>query len=204
MNHNVKDDLQHIRQMMEQSSRFLSLSGLSGVVAGIIALAGTAIVFYIFQKNGIQYFDGTVDVYTPAVRAQLVIIAIIVLIAAVGMVLLLTIKRSRKLGLKIWGATSKKVLQALSIPLIAGGIFCLAMIYHGQYNMVAPATLIFYGLALISASRYTYTDIQNLGYCEVILGLIALFLPGYGLIFWAAGFGILHIFYGLLMHKKYE
>jgi hypothetical protein len=70
--------------------------------------------------------------------------------------------------------------------------------------LVAPATLIFYGLALVNAERYTLTDIKYLGYCQIGLGLISLFFLGWGLVAWTFGFGVLHIVYGLIMHKKYK
>ena len=90
------------------------------------------------------------------------------------------------------------------IPLITGGLFCLALLYHGLAGLVAPATLVFYGLALVNASKYTLHDIRNVGYCEIVLGLASLFFLGYGLEVWVIGFGILHIIYGSLMYWKYE
>ena len=104
----------------------------------------------------------------------------------------------------MWDATSRRLLTSFAIPLIAGGIFCLAMLFHGMFVFIAPATLIFYGLALVNASKYTFTDVQYLGYLEILLGLISLFFLGWGLLFWTIGFGVLHIVYGLVMHRKYK
>ena len=39
------ETLQDIKKIMERSSRFLSLSGLSGIAAGICALAGSVIAY---------------------------------------------------------------------------------------------------------------------------------------------------------------
>jgi hypothetical protein len=69
---------------------------------------------------------------------------------------------------------------------------------------VAPATLVFYGLALVNGSKYTLNDIRNIGYLEAGLGVVSMFVPGYGLWFWALGFGVLHIVYGVTMYYKYE
>ena len=90
------------------------------------------------------------------------------------------------------------------IPLTAGGIFIVILLMRGFYDIVAPASLLFYGLALINASKYTLSDVRYLGMCEVVLGLMAAFFAGYGLIFWAMGFGVLHVFYGVSMYIKYE
>lgn len=201
---NPKDDLQHIRQMMEQSSRFISLSGLSGVVAGVIALAGAGLAYYFMLQNGIDYTDNVRNLAPYDLLKQLVLMAIGVLVLALGFGIWFTVRKSKKQGLSIWTSATKHLLLNLFVPLAAGGIFCAALLYHGSVGYVAPATLVFYGLALVNASKYTYSDIQYLGYCEIFLGLVAMFLIGYGLIFWALGFGVLHIVYGLVMYQKYK
>jgi len=70
--------------------------------------------------------------------------------------------------------------------------------------LIAPVMLVFYGLALINASKYTLNDIRYLGYAETVIGLIACFFVDYGLLAWTIGFGALHIIYGLMMFYKYE
>lgn len=199
-----KDDLQHIRQMMERSSRFISLSGLSGVVAGIIALIGAAVALYLFKRNGVEYFDGYANMYNNDLVKQLVVLGLAVLVLALASGVLFTVQKNKKQGLTIWNNVTKDLLVNLAVPLIAGGLFCVALLYHGAPAAVAPATLVFYGLALVNTSKYTYSDVQYLGYCEIFLGLVAMFLIGYGLIFWALGFGMLHIVYGLVMYRKYK
>ena len=199
-----KDDLQHIRQMMERSSRFISLSGLSGVVAGIIALVGAGLAYYILKQHNIEYFTSQNLQFSRQVIGPLSILAMLVLLAALALGILFTVQKSRKNGLRIWTAATKALLLNLFIPLATGGVACLAALFHGYFALVAPATLIFYGLALVNASPYTYSDIRSLGFAEIALGLLALFLLGYGLVFWALGFGVLHIVYGLVMYKKYK
>ena len=130
--------------------------------------------------------------------------AALVLIFAISFGIFFTTRKAKKKGQKIWDKLSQRLLINLLIPLVAGGIFCLALLKHGMFSLVAPATLIFYGLALVNASKYTLTDIHYLGLIEIVLGLIALFYIGYGLEFWAIGFGVLHIVYGLMMYFKYE
>ncbi|WP_426480863.1 hypothetical protein [Chryseobacterium sp. R2ACT005] len=201
---NYHEDLSHIRSMMERSSRFISLSGLSGVVAGLTAIIGAIYVYFVFQREGISYFDGDRNILGPALVKELVLIGIIILIVAILSGYIFTVNKSKKKGLKIWDATTKRLLITFAVPLVAGGIFCLALLYHHLFVFIAPATLIFYGLALVAAERYTLTDVKYLGYFEIILGLISLFILGWGLVFWAIGFGVLHIVYGLIMHKKYK
>ncbi len=204
------DTLGEIRNMMERSSRFISLSGLSGVMAGIFALAGAAMVYLYLD---LQPFESKRPYYIEAANATkwgmnyvifFLLDGILVLIGALTFGMFFTIRKARKKGQQIWDSLTKRLLLNLAIPLVTGGVFCFGMMYHGIVGFIAPATLIFYGLALINASKYTLNDIRYLGYCEIILGLIALFNIGFGLEFWSIGFGILHILYGTFMYLKYE
>ncbi|MEN4761571.1 hypothetical protein ABEG63_14620 [Chryseobacterium sp. C39-AII1] len=201
---NYHEDLSHIRSMMERSSRFISLSGLSGVVAGLVALLGAGYAYYAMEREKVSYINGGRLNYTADLTNELILTGLIVLVVAVLSGYVFTANKSKKKGLKIWDATTKRLLITFAVPLATGGIFCLALILHHLFVWIAPATLIFYGLALVSAERYTLTDVKYLGYCQIVLGLIALFVLGWGLLFWSIGFGVLHIVYGLIMHKKYK
>lgn len=204
MNQKHQEDLSHIRSMMERSSRFISLSGLSGVFAGLSALIGGLYVYLLFKANGLDYFDGEHKLYSVDLVSELVFIALIILVFALTFGIFFTIRKSRKYNLPIWTTATKKMLINLAIPLLVGGVFCLALLYHQIYVLIAPATLLFYGLALINAEKYTFSDIKYLGFCELALGCVSLFFLGYGLVFWIIGFGILHILYGLIVFKKYK
>ncbi|MBF4517518.1 hypothetical protein IRZ71_14225 [Flavobacterium sp. ANB] len=204
MNQKHQEDLAHIRSMMERSSRFISLSGLSGVFAGLSALIGGLYVYQLFKANGLEYFDGEHKLYSVNLVSELFWTGAVILLFALTFGILFTIRKSKKYNLPIWTTATKKMLFNLAVPLLAGGIFCLALLYHQIYVLVAPTTLIFYGLALINAEKYTFSDVKYLGFSELILGFISLFYIGYGLVFWIIGFGILHILYGLVMFKKYK
>ncbi|WP_026727745.1 hypothetical protein [Flavobacterium denitrificans] len=204
MNQKHQEDLAHIRSMMERSSRFISLSGLSGVFAGLSALIGGLYVYQLFKINGIDYFTDEHILLTGNLVSHLFFTGIVILVCAIVFGAFFTIRKSKKYDLPIWTSATKNMLINLAIPLVAGGIFCLALIYHGYFGLVAPTTLIFYGLAVVNAEKYTFSDIKYLGYLELILGGISLFYIGYGLIFWIIGFGILHIIYGLVAFKKYK
>lgn len=204
------ETLSEIRSIMERSSRFISLSGLSGVAAGIFALLGAAAVYVYIGATPFDhkhlYFKLALssDKWGLSPLLFFLLDTSIVLIGAISCGIVFTVRKARKKGLAIWDATSQRLLINLLIPLVAGGIFCLLLLHHGVVGLVAPTTLIFYGLALVNASKYTLTDIRYLGFSEIILGLIAMYFIGYGLEFWAIGFGFLHIFYGLAMYYKYE
>lgn len=200
-------DVKDIRKLMERSSRFISLSGLSGVAAGICALVGAAIarnvVFESYYKryNSREAFSSE-DFHS--LKIQLIGLAAAVLLVSCLSAFYFTWNKSKKLGRTLWDHTSRRLLWNIIIPLTAGGFFILSMLQYDEWRFVAPACLVFYGLALVNASKYTLSEIRYLGYCEIILGLLTTQWPGYGLYFWAAGFGILHIVYGIIMWWRYE
>lgn len=207
------EQLREIRSIMERSSQFISLSGLSGVFAGIVALLG-ALAVYLYQYDFFfgRYYRGGVFLQEDLLSGDslrnfyvfILLTGAIVLILALALVAYFTRRNALRKGLPQWNATARRMLINLLIPLVAGGLFCASLLYHGLFYLVAPATLIFYGLALVNASKYTLRDIRFLGIMEIALGLLASIFVGYGLIFWAIGFGLLHIAYGLTMYYKYE
>ncbi|HLV50320.1 MAG TPA: hypothetical protein VKY44_00020 [Flavobacterium sp.] len=204
MNTKVSEDLAHIKEMMERSSRFISLSGLSGIGAGIVGLL-TGIAALYLTNGKIQYIERNhIQPYEDYMVKMLILLGVFALILAIFFGCFFTIRKSRKLGLQIWTSTTKKVLIQLAIPLVVGGVFVLALLQYGLYGLIAGTTLIFYGLALINAEKHTFSDIKYLGLLEIALGCIALFWIGKGLIFWTIGFGILHIIYGVILHRKYK
>ncbi len=199
-----QDDLSHIRSMMERSSRFISLSGLSGVSAGMAALLGGIYVYRLFEQNGIAYLDGVDKVVPLDLVNQLIYIGITILIVALVSAVFFTVRKSKQYNMPIWTSATKNMLFNLAIPVVVGAVFGVALLLHQLYVLLAPVTLLFYGLALINAGNYTLTDVKYLGFTQLVLGCLSLFFPGYGLIFWIVGFGVLHIIYGLLMFKKYK
>lgn len=203
-----EETLTEIRHLMERSSRFISLSGFSGIFAGVYALLGALAAYYYLHSGRNTAGNEAYSSGSPAGYDTLIFLAIdalLVLILAIGTGIFLTTRRAKKDGNSLLDAAAKKLIINLSIPLLAGGIFCLALIYHGNTFYVAPAMLIFYGLSLVHASKYTRDDVRSLGLAEIALGSIALFSAGgYGLLFWALGFGVLHIVYGAYMYNKYE
>jgi hypothetical protein len=200
--HEYEKDLASIRSMMERSAKFISLSGLSGVLAGVYALIGAAAAYFVAQYP-ISPFDYR-QYSISDTFFQLLLIAALVLVASLTTGLLLSKRKAKKHGLNFWTAASKRLFLNLAIPLISGGIFILIMLFTGHFGLAAPASLIFYGLALIQASSNTFDEIRYLGFSEIILGLISAAMPGYGLVFWALGFGVLHIVYGGIMYNKYD
>lgn len=210
--HQSLDTLQDIKRMMERSSRFISLSGWSGVSAGICALIGAWLA-----NNELRQMFGRsrrIDDYGVSggeavltnitLFNHLIIIAVCTFVAALISSFFFTWLRTRKHGVPLWDRTVQRLVVNTALPLIIGGIVILRCLQLGYFEMIAPGCLIFYGLALVNASKYTLGEIRYLGYGQLILGVINLWDEGSGLLLWTIGFGVLHIVYGLIMWWKHE
>lgn len=198
-------DLTEIRSMMERSAKFLSLTGWSGIMAGIYALAGAYIAWKLFsfnpddviyQSTGRQVISGN--------GLNLILLALVILVLAIGTAIFLSYRKSKRNGERLWNSAGRRLVINMAIPLGTGGLFILILLLKGLAGLIVPVTLIFYGLALLNASKFTYEEVKYLGIIEIILGLAASYFVGYGLLLWAIGFGVMHIIYGIFMHLKYE
>jgi len=193
------NDIKDIKNMMANSSQFLSLSGFSGILAGVYALIGGFYVDTLIERRPRKVI--LLESHTFKI---IILVAALVLVFSVATAYYLTHRKAKKNNQKIWTSTSKKMLLNFCIPLFTGGIFSVLLLKNGYYGLIAPITLIFYGLACVQASKYTLRDVMYLGICNIILGLMATEFFGYGLYFWMLGFGVMHIIYGGIMYWKYD
>ncbi len=210
------ETLQDIKKIMDRSSRFISLSGLSGIAAGVCALVGAYFAHGVINRgergwsiremDRLLQYDGPlgIDMIKAFMGSRLFWIAVFTFITAFLLAFIFTYIRSAKQGIPVWGAMARRLMWNVIMPMIAGGVFLLKLIEAGVYGLIAPGCLIFYGLALVNGSKFTLGEIRFLGYAMIVLGIINCWYPGLGLYFWAAGFGLFHIIYGLLMWNRYE
>jgi ABC-type phosphate/phosphonate transport system permease subunit len=192
-------DISEIKNMMNKSSQFISLSGLAGILAGVYALIGAFVSSELLRNHDGQYI--TLESSTFILIA---LTAFLVLLLSVVTAIILTFGKANKKGEKAWNATSKRMIINFLIPLVTGGIFALLLLKNEIYGLIAPVTLLFYGMSCVNASKYTFRDIRYLGITIIILGLLATEFSGYALEFWALGFGVCHILYGSIMYYKYD
>jgi hypothetical protein len=204
--------IQDIKKMMERSSRFISLSGWSGITAGLCALVGAwladkKIHSYVAPSSSDRQFYNERSFSASRyekIEIELLGIAVGVFAAAVALAFLFTYWHSKKKGIAIWGNSARRLTYNTLLPMVAGGFIILRLFQVGEYGFIAPTCLIVYGLGLLNGSKYTLGEVRYLGYCQIVLGIINLWMMGNGLYFWALGFGILHIIYGAVMWWKYE
>lgn len=199
----VHAELTSIRELMERSSKFISLSGWSGILAGLFALAGAGWAYTLIRH---QTGSSETEPYLleDGLVQSLFMIALAVFVMSVVTSYWLTMRKAKSRNEHVWNPVSRRMLAAIAIPMVTGGLYIAGLVWNGQHGHIASGCLIFYGLALVAGSQYTLNEVKWLGIGEILLGLLALILPGYGLILWAIGFGLLHILYGTIMHFKYE
>lgn len=203
MKEKYQEDLAEIRSVMHRSSRFLSLSGTSGIVVGFLGLAAAYLAYELVFRNTDYLKFSAVEI--PAEQQlQLVFIAAGTLIVSIVLTVLFTARQSRNRGESLWNHQSRRILYRLAVPLLAGGVASIILFSHGYIGLVIPLLLLFYGLGLFAASGITYAVVEVLGITQLLLGLLALLFVEQGIILWAAGFGVAHIVYGLIVRQKYK
>jgi len=196
------EDIKDIKDIMDRSTKFISLSGVSGIITGVLALIAVYIAYNIVYADQ-NYLVDRIAILSVEKLMLLFGIASVTIISSILLGLLFTSKKARKNNQKLWDSQAKRFYLSLAIPLCSGGILCIILLLKGYVGLVAPLTLIFYGLALVNGSHNTLSEIKSLGIIEIVLGLLSIYFIGYGLLFWAAGFGLMHIVYGTFMHFKY-
>lgn len=197
------DDITSIKDMMERSSKFLSLSGLSGILAGTYALLGAIAAYHlVFQDSAYQEYK--IIIPTERNLLMIIFIASIVIVLSLLTGYILTRRKAIKNSDSMWDRQVRRFAVSFMIPLVTGGLLCIILVNKGLIGLIVPLTLIFYGLALVNASNFTYSETRWLGIAEILIGMLAFFNIGYSLVYWAIGFGGLHILYGTYMYFKYE
>ncbi len=195
------EDLGHIKEVMNRSSKSISLTGLSPIAAGIIGSIGAYMAYRMFfgDYGEIGYAQLTLSSQD---LNSLGLVALPTLVLGVGVGVLFALLEIKKSGREVSKEHVRRMFLNLAIPLLTGGIVCLILFFNGHLGIVMSLSLIFYGLALINTNKYTFNNIRTLGLLEIALGLLALYFMSSSIIFWGIGFGLLHIIYGLIMQVK--
>ncbi len=195
------NDLSEIRKIMSRSSRFISLSGLSGVSTGLIALVGALLAREMVFKHHDYLVYEAVPIDADNL-SKLLLVAMGTLLLSIFSALWLTARKSRKENQHVWDNQAKRLLTNLLIPLTTGGILCLILLFKGYVGFLPALTLIFYGLALVNGSHYTLSHIRYLGIAEIVLGLVAFLFIDQSLYLWILGFGVMQMIYGVMIQRK--
>jgi hypothetical protein len=190
---------------MEKSSKFISLSGWAGIFAGVFALMGSyiALTYLDFNPQSLSV-DPESYFFQKAQIFSVIQLALLVFLLAISFALFFTHRRAKIKDELLWTPTAKRLVMNMAVPLFTGGILILLFISKGFIGFIAPFSLLFYGLALYTISKFTFDEVKILGLIEILLGLISVYKVSLGLLFWAIGFGVVHIIYGIYVYFKYE
>lgn len=202
----LQSEISHIKALMDRSTKFIPLSGLSGIMAGIYACIGSVWAGILLRQNDISitaFGKGNTQVSDTLIM-QIYFIGLGVLFLSVSTAIWLTIRKLSRRGENFTNSGRKELIERMAVPLFTGGLLLNIFLLQGEFYYLASTSLVFYGLALVAGSYYIISLVKYLGISEIILGLVAALFPAYGLVCWIAGFGLLHILYGSILYYKYE
>jgi hypothetical protein len=195
--------IEEMRNLMDRATRFRSISGLSAMVAGLLAIICVA---FVSQFTGIRFFEAEAfDRMLQGDAAREVQLSFFfLLITSIGFGIYLAARNAHAKGQDAWDSAAKRLAFHMAIPLVAGGIFSILISQQGLAGLVPPITLLFYGLALFNGSHYTLDAVRILGIGQILLGLLATTFVAFGLVIWVIGFGVFNLIFGLYIYFNYE
>jgi hypothetical protein len=180
------DNLSFIRSTMERATAFTAVPGWGGVAMGVTALAATALA----QSRGTRE------------EWLLVWLAASVLALAIGGWSMGV--KAKRAGTSVFSYPGRRFVLSYLPPLAVGGLLTLVLVRAGLYSTLPGTWLLLYGTGVVTGGAFSVRVVPIMGLCFMALGAIALFAPpawGYWLM--AAGFGGLHIIFGLIIARRY-
>ena len=183
---NLADDLRFIRDTMERSAAFTAVSGWGYILLGLTAIAAAWLAarqVSDFAWLRLWLAEGLVAV-------------------AIGL-LSCTWKANRR-GLPLFSGPARKVALGLAPPLVAGA-FLTFLLFRAGLPSALPATwLLLYGAGIMTGGAFSVAIVPVMGFCFMLLGGLAVLSPvAWGNWFLAAGFGGLHIVFGLIITRRH-
>jgi hypothetical protein len=179
------DNLQYIRETMERATAFTGISGGGQVAIGITALAAS---FISAQKS----FKNWLWVWVTEALVAL-------LIAGWSID-----RKARAAKMPLFSGPVRKVAFSLSPPIVAGGLMTIVLYRAGLTNAIPGLWLLLYGTGVVTGGMFSVSVVPIMGLCFMSLGAAAFFAPpSFANWFMAAGFGGLHIIFGVIIARRY-
>ncbi len=179
------DNLRYIRETMERASAFTGISGWGEVAIGVTALGATLIAA---QQASFKFW--------LAVWVAEALISL--LIAGWSMD-----RKARAAKMPLFSGPGRKVAFSLSPPLVAGILLTVVLYHAGLRQLIPGVWLLLYGTGVVTGGMFSVSVVPLMGLCFMVIGAAALFLPALSNWFMAAGFGGLHIVFGVIIARKY-
>jgi len=200
------ENLSELKSILSKNTRFLSFSGLSGVIAGITALAGEYLFYNLYLatfSSSSNYADvrnlADMKLFYSALLIALSIIGISVIVGVI-----LARKKIRMQGSTVNRDLLKNTLIHILVPILVGGAICFVASFTDHFIYIPAFLLIFYGLGLFNGSRFSFDDLKIVGLVFMGLGLITYAYPNLSMWTWGLGFGVGHILYGLRVYFVHD
>ncbi len=184
------DNLQYIRETMERATAFTAISGWGLVAIGITALAAAFISALISAQQ--KSFKAWLAIWLAEA-------VIALLVAGWSMD-----RKARAAKMPLLSGPGRKVAFSLSPPIFAGGILTVVLYRAGLTNAIPGLWLLLYGTGVITGGMFSVSAVPIMGLCFMALGAVAFLAPA-GFVDWfmAAGFGGLHIVFGVIIARRY-
>ena len=176
------DNLRYIRETMERSQSFTAVSGVGGVLMGLIALGAT------FLAVRTETIEAWVAVWMSAA------------VLSLGSALVAMTMKARAAGGSLLVGAGRKFAWNLTPPLLVGGLLTVAMTQMGAAALLPGVWLLLYGRGVVRGGAFSVGVVPLMGLAFMLVGAAALFAPAtWGNLFMAGGFGLLHIVFGILI-----
>lgn len=179
------DDLRYIRRAMERAGSFTAVPGWGTMAIGATALAAAALA-----------------AARPSPEGWLMVWLLEAAVAAVIGGISLAWK-ARRVQASLRTGPGRKFLLSFCPPLLAGGLLTLGLLRSGGAGMIPATWLLLYGAGVIAAGTFSVPAVPLLGAGFLALGAAAVLAPEAGDALLAAGFGGLHVVFGLIVARRY-
>ncbi|NIA22495.1 MAG: hypothetical protein GWP05_11160 [Anaerolineaceae bacterium] len=189
------EHLRVIRELMERPLKQTTRSGVSGLIAGVLALAGC----------GATWYAGRLGQLPEASWIKAIgLVWAGVLVLAVAANLLLTWRRAHRQGLPLWGRSQNQTALAIAPGFIVGALVSWALVGAHQYHPVAFAWIVFYGMAVWSLGLFGPLEVKLLGAGFFLAGILGFFFfAAHPLAALAVTFGGMHLVYGIVVWVRH-
>jgi len=180
------DNLRYIRETMERATAFTGIPGW-----GQVAIGATALVATIVAANQ-STFKGWVAVWMAEGLISL-------LIAGWSMD-----RKARAIGMPLMSGPGRKAVFSLSPPIVAGALLTIVLVRARLTSAIPGVWLLLYGTGVVTGGMFSVPAVPLMGLCFMLLGVVAVFVPpAYSDWFMGAGFGGLHLIFGVIIARKY-
>lgn len=198
-NKNYLEDISQIKNLMAESSKFLVFTtGLSGFFSGLFAILGM-IYIYVLADGDVN----DIEQLTVNYRSTVAVVLIIILALSTLVTVIFTRRNAKSQGQNPWNPIAKKMVFNFYTVGVLGAVYLLILFFQEKYDTIVELMLVFYGMALLNGSKYTFDQVKLLAYIQIALGLACSFFDSYDFWFWVAGFGLVNLIYGGIMYFGY-